>query len=153
MEIKHRYTGTMLMSIPVNTLVGVNLNGVHLSGAMLSMLDLSWIHLRDADLSRADLKGANFSGADLKGANFSDADLNAVVGNMREIKSMQVDTWSVVWTADTLQIGCQRHPIADWWEFDDDKIAKMDERALPWWRKWKPLLQSIIAAAHENEKS
>lgn len=58
------------------------------------------------------------------------------------------DTYPVTYTAEAMQIGCQRHAIKDWWEFDDKQIAQMDGRAaLKFWRKWKPLLQQIIEAS------
>ena len=94
---------------------------------------------------------ANLRGADLRGADLSDANLRGAnmlcIGNMRHIKTIQADLWAVGYTHDTMQIGCQRHMIAEWFEFSDEEIAPMDDGALDWWRVWKPILQSIIAAS------
>ena len=88
---------------------------------------------------RADLSEAN-----LYGANLRRADLHGTIGNMREVRSLQIGTWPVTWTSTDLQIGCQRHSIADWWTFDNSAIAAMEPRALEWWRKWKPILKQTI---------
>ena len=123
-----------------------NLRYANLSDADLSDADLRWADLRWADLRWADLSGADLSGADLSGADLSGADL-LCTGNMRNIKTIQADRWAVGYTHDTMQIGCQRHMIAEWFEFSDEDIASMDDGALDWWRVWKPILQSIIAAS------
>ena len=63
---------------------------------------------------------------------------------MLEIKSAFLDTWPITYTAEYLQIGCERHPIADWWGFSDDKIKTMDAGALVWWQKWKGTLRTLV---------
>ena len=68
------------------------------------------------------------------------------VGNMAEVKSMQVDTWPVTYTSTHMQIGCQLHPLSDWWAFDDEQIGGMDSKALRWWAKAKPMLRAWIEA-------
>ena len=123
-----------------------DLRGADLRGADLSGADLSGAYLSDANLSGAYLIGANLRDADLSGADLSDASL-LCTGNMRNIKTIQADRWAVGYTHDTMQIGCQRHMIAEWFEFSDEDIASMDDGALDWWRVWKPILQSIIAAS------
>ena len=130
-------------------------------------------NLTDANLTRADLRGANLTDADLRGANLTDANLTdadlrgailtcailtcatltgvrslwGTVGNTAEVKSIQVDTWPVTYTATHMQIGCQLHKLSDWWAFDDEQIGCMDSKALNFWRTWKPILQTIIAAS------
>lgn len=156
MDIKDKYTGAVLKSVSGDTLRGANLSEADLRGANLSRADLSGANLRGASLSRADLSEANLSGADLSWANLFGADLSGTnlfgtIGNMRELKSMQCDTWSVTWTADTVQIGCQRHTIAEWWAFNDAAISNMDDKALVWWQKWKPILQQIIGTKSQGE--
>ena len=107
-------------------------------------------------LCRADL-----SGADISDANISDADLAGCIGNMRAIRSMQIDTWPVTYTANTLQIGCQRHPIAKWREWGTEAgrrwIAAMDGKALEWAERNLALVMAMIDAnpatptGHEKE--
>ena len=72
------------------------------------------------------------------------ADLSGATGNMGELKSLFLETWPITYTAEVMQIGCERHPIEEWWAFDDERIARMDSEALDWWKKWKPVLQQII---------
>ena len=150
--IKNKYTGQVILEI--ETLATANLSNADLRDANLRYADLSNADLRDAnlryaDLSDADLSNANLSNANLRYANLSNANLSNAnlrwcIGNMREIKSAQFDTYMITWSKDTLAIGCQQHPIETWWSFDDDTIAKMDQGALLWWKKWKPVLQQII---------
>lgn len=137
------------------SLSGTDLSRTNLSDASLREAYLSGADLREAYLSGTDLSGANLSGIDLSGTNLSGANLSGAtlwdtVGNRKEIKSLQLDTWSIAYTKDTMQIGCQRHLIADWWKFDDDTIAKMEPKALAWWHKWKPVLAQIIATTEEG---
>jgi hypothetical protein len=138
---------------------GANLSRADLRGADLSDADLSDADLRGADLRGADLRGANLrganlrganlsdanlSGANLSGANLSDADLRNCIGNMKQIKSLQCDTWLISYTSTHLNIGCRTHTIEDWFDFSNDEISSMDNEALVWWKVWKPILKNII---------
>ena len=81
-------------------------------------------------------------------ADLSNANLSYAVGNLLHLKTIICDTYPVTYTAEDMQIGCQRHAIKEWWEFDDRRIVEMDGKtALKFWRKWKPLLQQIIEAS------
>jgi uncharacterized protein YjbI with pentapeptide repeats len=123
-----------------------NLRGANLRGANLSYANLSGADLSDANLSYANLRGANLSGASLSGANLSGASIWQTSGNGKHLMSIFLDTYPVTYTAEVMQIGCERHAIASWWEFTDQQIREMDGRqALDWWAKYKPLLQQIIA--------
>ena len=160
--IKHKYTNEVILEI--ESLCNANLSNAglrnadlsyaNLSGTDLSEADLSYANLRYADLRAADLRGANLRytnlrganlrAADLSGANLRAADLRWCIGNMREIKSAQFDTYDVTWTKDALAIGYQQHLIKEWWQFDDATITKMDGDMLLWWKKWKLVLQQIV---------
>ena len=85
--------------------------------------------------------------ADLSSANLSYADLSSAIGNMKHIKSLQTETYYITYTSNVIQIGCQRHTIEEWKNFDDETIRKMDSKALEWWTKWKPILMQIIKMA------
>ena len=122
-----------------------DLRYANLRYANLQHADLQHANLQHANLHGAGLRYADLQHADLHGADLQHADLYNCIGNMKEIKSMQCDTWSVVWTHDTLSIGCQSHNIDKWWAFGDHTIDNMDSQALIWWKKWKPLLKEIIA--------
>ncbi len=126
-------------------LSGADLFGADLSEANLSGANLSGANLSEADLSRANLSEANLSGADLSEANLSRANLSWVNGNMREIKTIKVDTYPIAYTNKVIQIGCENHTIKEWFEFSDKEILAMDgKRALKFWCKWKPIIQKII---------
>jgi hypothetical protein len=103
-EIKHRYTNSILFACDLGTikeavvkavssganlrgadLYGADLYGANLSGADLYDADLYGTNLYGANLSGADLYGANLSGADLYGANLSGADLYGAK-NLKEAK-------------------------------------------------------------------
>ena len=126
-----------------------NLCNADLCNANLRGADLCNANLRDANLRGADLCGANLCdadlcGADLRGADLCGADLCGVFGNIAHIKSLQTEKYNVTYTADVIQIGCQRHTIEKWKKFDDETIKRMDSGALEWWKKWKPILMHII---------
>ena len=108
------------------------------------ILDNHKLWLDDEGGERADLRGAYLRGANLGDANLSGAYLSGATGNLKELKSVFVETWPITYTADVMQIGCERHTIDAWWNFDDERIANMDPQALAWWKKWKPVLQQII---------
>jgi len=78
--------------------------------------------LQGADLSGAQLRYANLAEAGLEGANLKDARLWGTIGNMKEIKSLQLDKYPVTYTADRLQIGFRNHSIEEWRGFSDDDI-------------------------------
>ena len=123
--------------------------GAYFAGADFTDANFTGADFTDADFTRADFTranftGANFTGADFTRADFTDADFTDAIGNRREVKSLQIDTWSITYTSTHLQIGCQRHKIEDWWEFDDETINDMDGAALEWWRKWKAPLRQLI---------
>lgn len=129
-----------------------NLREANLSEANLSRANLRGADLRYADLREANLSCANLSDADLSDAYLSDADLSGANlwgtrGNMENIKSIQADLWPVTYTATHMQIGCQRHEISEWFQFSDDVIARMDRKALGWWKVWRPILEQIIEAS------
>jgi uncharacterized protein YjbI with pentapeptide repeats len=135
-------------------LADANLTGTDLRGANLTNADMRGADLRYADLRDADLRDANLNNADLRAADLTDADLTGVrlwgtVGNMREIKSMQLERWNVTYTHDRLQIGCKNYAIEDWktWRERPEWIARMDVRATEWAEKYLDLVLSVIAAS------
>ena len=64
---------------------------------------------------------------------------------------MQVDTWDIGYTHDTLQIGCQRHAIEKWKKWNTPAgrkwIDSMDEGALDWADKHLDLVLAMIDAS------
>jgi hypothetical protein len=67
------------------------------------------------------------------------------IGNREQIKSAQIERYSITYDAKFLQIGCQRHTIEDWRNFDTAKIRRMDgEAAVNWWAKWNEIIFQII---------
>ena len=129
-------------------LYGADLYGANLDGANLTRANLDGANLTRANLYGANLTRANLTGANLTGANLYGANLTGASGNLNHLKSILCETYPVTYTSEAIQIGCQRHKIEEWWGFDDAQILKMDgEKALDWWRIWKPLLLQIIATS------
>ena len=61
------------------------------------------------------------------------------------MKCIQIDTYAIAYTSDVMQIGCERHTISEWAEFDDKRILEMDGKtALKWWRKYKSWIFQTI---------
>ena len=138
-------------------LSGANLRLANLSGADLSRANLSRANLNETNLFGANLRLANLGGADLSranlfGANLRNANLRWVIGNGYQIKTLIASQHHVSWTATgegddfapTMAIGCEQHPIEDWWRFDNATIEKMENGALDWWRVWKPILRQLV---------
>ena len=158
-KIKNRFNGEVIYSheCAVNTIKttvsqaieqNANLRGSDLSGTNLSFLDLSGSDLRGSDLSGtnlrfSDLSGTNLSGSDLRGSDLSGSDLSGVIGNCREIKTIQTNIWSIVMTEKVMAIGCKQHEIKKWEKFTDEEIADMDSRALEFWNGWKKIIFKI----------
>lgn len=67
-EIKHKETGKVLLTVVTPSLQGADLSGRNLAGADLYKADLS-----GADLTRCNLDGADLEGANLRGANLFEA--------------------------------------------------------------------------------
>ena len=133
-------------------LSSANLRYSDLSHANLSYADLSYTYLRYSNLSYADLGYANLRHANLRDANLSSANLshtslNYTIGEMRSLRSMQIEKYMVSYTDTTLSIGCKSYTIEEWKNFDDEKIKSMDNEALVWWKKWKPIIMQIIEMA------
>ena len=102
-------------------------------------------NLRGAYLSGADLRGADLRGAYLGGANLGGANLRYCIGNSKQIKTIQTETYYITYTDKVMAIGCKQHTIEEWFNFDDETIDKMNKgTSLEWWAKWKPRLQDII---------
>ena len=125
-----------------------NLRGADLSGANLRGADLRGANLRGADLRLANLRDADLSGANLRGADLRGADLDGVCGLNDWIKNIQIEDWPISYTSETMQIGCQRHPLDAWRNFSDAEIHAMDGRkALTFWHKWRETIFKIIEMA------
>ena len=119
-------------------------NEVDGTRADLTDANLTDAILTGATLSGADLTGADLTDANLYGADLTDAILTNLLGNMKHIKTLQTDKYLVSYTTRVLQIGCKKHSIEEWKNFDDETITKMDRGALEWWAKWKPIIMQII---------
>ena len=145
-------------------LTGADLSRADLYGAILTGAILTGANLYGADLSRADLYGANLSGANLSGANLSRAnlsraDLNGASygdGVPMTTPPLQLNglRWPVLILDTHMKIGCELHSLADWFSFDDTRIAKMDGKsARQFWDAWKePLRATCIAGGREIDK-
>jgi uncharacterized protein YjbI with pentapeptide repeats len=92
-------------------------------------------------LRYADLRYANLSSANLRSANLRFADLrfiNSADGNV--LACMNAGKYQVVLSKDKIAIGCKFYDVEAWRNFDDDKISRMDNGALEWWKQWKDLV-------------
>ena len=121
-------------------LVGANLVRANLDGASLVRANLYGASLYGASLVRANLVRASLDGANLDGAN-----LDGAIGNKRQLKTIQIEQYSISYTSFFISIGCECHSIEEWKEFDDTRILSMDGKsALKFWRKWKDWIFQTI---------
>ena len=129
---------------------GANLEGAELGGANLRAANLRGANLGGAELGAAnlraaDLRAANLEGAELGDANLEGAELGGANGVNDWVKCIQIDQYPITYTADVLQIGCENHLIADWADFNDARILKMDGKsALKFWRRYKAWIFATI---------
>ena len=127
MNILKRYTGEVIHSGEFETMKELILDAIS-SYANLRNADLSDADLSNANLRNADLRNADLSDANLRNADLSDANLWGCAGNRSQIKSLFIsDVYSITYTSKYLQIGCERHAISDWWEFDNKRIAELEK--------------------------
>ena len=147
MEIKHKLTSEVLLTIKGDSLQGANLQGANLQGANLRSADLRSADLRSADLRSADLRGADLRGANLRGANLRGADLRGADLRGADLPTdvIRIDgmRWDVTILHGWMRIGCQHHYVDVWDKFTDNKISKMDEHALEFWQANKQKLITI----------
>ena len=132
MEIKHKITNEVLLTIEGDSLQGANLQEADLRGA-----NLRGANLRGADLRGADLREANLRWADLRWANLRWANLPT---DVIRIDGMR---WDVTILHGWMRIGCQHHYVDVWDKFTDDEISKMDDNALEFWQANKHKLITI----------
>ena len=125
--------------------VRANLIGANLRTANLRTADLRWANLRQGNLIGANLIGTNVEGAYVGGANLGGANLRYCIGNSKQIKTIQTETYYITYTDKVMAIGCKQHTIEEWFNFDDETIDKMNKgTSLEWWAKWKPVLKTIM---------
>ena len=137
MEIKHKLTNEVLLTIEGGSLQYANLQYANLLGANLQDANLQFADLQDADLRGASLQGANLRGANLRGASLQGADLPT---DVIRIDGMR---WDVTILHGWMRIGCQHHYVDVWDKFTDDEISKMDDNALEFWQANKHKLITI----------
>ena len=121
--------GGIRANLSNNDLYGANLYGTNLC---------------NANLKDANLKGSDLSHANLKGANLSGAKLLRTIGDMQSVKSFQVEKYMITYTDTILNIGCKSYTIDEWNNFTNKEISDMDNGAVEWWTKWKPIIMQII---------
>jgi len=127
-------------------LAGANLRGANLAGAYFAGANLRGAYFEGANLEGANLAGAYLAGADLAGASLGVANLGGANGMNDWVKCIQIETYAIAYTAEILQIGCESHPIADWRNFDNRRIAEMDGKtALKFWSKYRDWIFQTIA--------
>lgn len=127
-QIKNRYNGNVIKEVK------------KLRGS-----DLSYSNLRDSDLSYSDLRGSDLRGCNLRGSDLRGSDLRRVIGNGKEIKSLQIGTYLVSYHKDILNIGCQSYTLDKWINFTDEEIDAMERGiSLDWWRLNKDILVTLV---------
>ncbi|OUI91375.1 hypothetical protein HK17_11775 [Acetobacter indonesiensis] len=134
---------------------GAYLGGANLRGANLGDANLGGAYLRGAYLGGANLRGATLGGANLGGANLRGAYLentkfsDDVIANRAPLFLTGLD-YDVLILDQHMKIGCELHSIANWRNFDNDRISKMDGlRARKFWKAHK---ESLLAICESDER-
>ena len=124
---------------------GANMSGANMRGANMIGADMSGANMRGADMRCANMICANMSCANMSSANMSCANMSCANMSGAKLALVHTDIWTVYVQPETIRIGCQYHKASEWFGYSDADIAKMEGRALDWWKKWKV----VIKAAHE----
>ena len=130
---------------------GTNMHKARISGADLSDARLSGASLQAVTAVEVNFSNANLCGCDLRFARLNRANLDGTLvtwatGNGREVCSLEASRHHVAWVPSTrtMAIGCKQYAMDEWWDFDDETIAEMDDEALIWWKEWRPVLMTLV---------
>ena len=134
-------------NLEVSSLHSANLRGADLTGAKLIQAELTKANLVDAILVLANLHGADLRDVDLQGANLENADIRVarLPTDVIRLNLSNESKWDITIMHGFLRIGSECHSVAVWDAFNDEEIAKMDKRLLPFWAVNK---QKIMAVAN-----
>ena len=62
-------------------------------------------------------------------------------------------SYNITITPKHIKIGCQYHSKTAWFNFTENEIVKMDgEKAVEWWKTWKPILKQICDSFESNKE-
>ncbi len=147
-DVKNRWTGAVqfIAEIDCNEDERRSIKlGLSVKWAIDNGADLYGANLYGASLDRANLDGASLYRASLDRASLDGASLDGASGLNDFVKCIQIETYSICYTATEMQIGCERHGISEWRTFDDRRILEMDGKsALKFWRKYKDWIFNTI---------
>lgn len=116
-----------------------NLNGAKFEYCILKFCSFNKASLENSSLIYSDLRGTSLKDVDLDTVNF-----RCVVGNSKEIKSLQIHNYQISYSKNILNIGCESHPIQDWIDFSDRQINRMDAHALTFWKQYKDIILTLV---------
>ena len=154
-QIKHRYNGNVLFECDVpDEYSGMAMRHA-LEKATESKVSLACADLTCADLTNADLTCADLTNANLTDADLTNADLTCV--NLARAKNAPLVIYGLRWVVQIngfgqMKIGCQKHDVSAWHDFDDDTISAMSIGALSFWKQHKTMLLNICEN-YKNEAS
>ena len=62
-------------------------------------------------------------------------------------------SYNITITPKHIKIGCQYHSKTAWFNFTENEIRKIDgEKAVEWWKTWKPILKQICDSFASNKE-
>jgi hypothetical protein len=88
-----------------------------------------------ANLSGSDLSYSDLSYSDLRGAN-----LSYLTGNLREVRSLHIESHIVVYVSDRFWVDCKNGIIGKWKEFE----SILNNGELKQWKKHRAFIKSVI---------
>lgn len=133
-----------------------SLCGADFTGANCKSVCFRGADLTNADFTEAYLQYADFRQSDLKDACLRGADLSYAIGDMKYIKTLAFDKWTIVYTHDRLFIGTAHDSIEGWFNRTDAELLGMrrldpslprGKEMLNWWHKYRPILSAMIATS------
>ena len=141
--LKDKTKGTYA-SFTSQDFTGLNFDKMDFTGANFVRCLFLRCDMKETNFSSATLLNSNFTDASLTNAIFTKANLEGVIGNTREIKSLQIVRFPITYTSSIVQIGCKQCSI----EHIDDEFNKIIEalggKHSSTWDKYKQYLETLL---------
>lgn len=138
-DVKNRFSGEVQFTAEIDC-------DENSSTSLKTRLSVLWAIKNNANLSYSNLSGADLSDANLRYANLRDADFSGANLRYADLTIIQTNIWTIYIQKKHIRIGCEYHTVNEWLGFDHETISKMSSEALPWWKKWKPVIELTLKA-------
>lgn len=149
------------LNVAEQNLQGARFVNVDFHGSRFMNTNFSFADFIKCNMTKCAFYNCNFFGANIKTSNFmsarfSDCDINlenmeSLFGNGKQIKSMFISDYPIVWTSEYLQIGCQKKTIEEWRALDKEKANELIDFGWSWWEEHRDFIVNAIKEYPANK--